>query len=87
MLTHAGGSMWVRARSMRYAIHRSMKEKDRHLIFEEGSFKNLPENIRRQGPWQYLKSGEFEDLRVSEHRCIIVEQSAGIKPVSPRGGS
>ena len=46
--------------SSRYSISRSMNERNRHLIFEEGGFDELPESIRRQTPWQYLKSGEFK---------------------------
>ena len=61
-----------------------MNEKNRHLIFIETHFDKLPENIRRQGPWQHLKSGKFENLRPEYQRAltatgyIIVEQSAGV---------
>jgi hypothetical protein len=69
---------------MRYSISRSMNEKHRHLIFIETRFDALPENIRRQGPWQHLKSGEFEKLRPEYQTAltatgyIIVEQSVGV---------
>ena len=61
-----------------------MNEKHRHLIFIETHFDKLPENIRRQGPWQHLKSGEFVKLRpeyqavLTTTGYIIVEQSAGV---------
>jgi hypothetical protein len=53
-ITHAGNS---------HPMQLSMNEKYRHLIFNETRFDELPENIRRQGPWQHVKSGEFEKLR------------------------
>ena len=46
--------------SSRYSISRSMNERKQHPIFEEGGFDELPESIRRQRPWQYLKSGEYQ---------------------------
>jgi hypothetical protein len=70
--------------SSRYSISRSMNERNRHLIFEEGGFDELPESIRRQASWQHLKSGEFKNLRpdylkaVTERGYIIVEQTAGV---------
>ncbi|MFA5956829.1 hypothetical protein [Hyphomicrobium sp.] len=70
--------------SSRYSISRSVNERDRHLIFEEGGFDELPESIRRQTPWQYLKSGQFKNLRpdylkaLVDRGYIIVEQSAGV---------
>jgi hypothetical protein len=76
--------MRVTADPMRYSISRSMIEKSRHLIFVETCFDELPGNIRRQGPWQHLKTGEFVYLRPEYQRAltkvgyIIVEQSAGV---------
>ena len=70
--------------SSRYSISRSMNERNRHLIFEEGGFDELPESIRRQTPWQHLKSGEFKNLRpdylkaLTDRGYIIVEQTAGV---------
>jgi hypothetical protein len=67
---------------MRYSIRRSMKDKSIHLVFEEAAFDDLPEHVRQKGPWQHLKSGEFENLRadylkaITAHRYVIVEQSA-----------
>jgi hypothetical protein len=69
---------------MRYSIRRSMKDNSVHLIFEEASFDDLPERIRLKGPWQHLKSGEFENLRpdylkaIIAHRYVIVEQSVTV---------
>ncbi len=70
--------------SSRYSISRSMNERNRHLIFEEGSFDQLPESIRHQTPWQHLKSGLFKNLRpdylkaLTDRGYIIVEQSATV---------
>lgn len=67
---------------MRYSIRRSMKDKTIHLVFEEACFDDLPEHVRQQGPWQHMKSGEFENLRpdylkaITAHRYVIVQQSA-----------
>ncbi len=61
-----------------------MKDRTIHLIFEETCFDDLPEHVRRQGPWQHMKSGEFENLRpdylkaITAHRYVIVEQSATV---------
>ena len=69
---------------MRYAIRRSMKDKTIHLVFEEACFDDLPDHVRQKCPWQYLKSGEFENLRadylkaITAHRYVIVEQSAAV---------
>ena len=69
---------------MRYSISRSVNEKNRHLVFVETCFDRLPDSIQRQGPWQHLKSGEFENLQpeyqkaLSERGFIIVEQSAHV---------
>ena len=74
----------VLRKAMRYAIRRSKKEQTLHLVFEEACFDDLPEHVRKKGPWQYLKSGEFENLRadyrqaISGHRYVIVEQSAAV---------
>jgi len=68
----------------RYSISRSTNERNRHLIFEQGGFDELPESIRRQTSWQYLKSGEFKNLRpdylkaLTDRGYIIVEQTAGV---------
>ena len=69
---------------MRYSISRSMNEKHRHLIFIETHFDELPENIRRQGQWQHLESGEFVHLRPEYQTAltatgyVIVEQPVGV---------
>ncbi len=61
-----------------------MHDKSVHLVFEEGSFDDLPEHVRKKGPWQHLKSGEFGNLRadylkaITAHRYVIVEQSASV---------
>ncbi len=69
---------------MRYSIRRSIKDKTIHLVFEEACFDDLPEHVRLQGPWQHMKSGEFENLRpdylkaITAHRYVIVEQSSTV---------
>jgi hypothetical protein len=69
---------------MRYSISRSINEKNRHLVFVEAGFDSLPDSIRLQGPWQHLKTGEFENLRpefqkaLSERGFVIVEESAHV---------
>jgi hypothetical protein len=69
---------------MRYSIRRSMKDKTIHLVFEEACFDDLPEHVRKKGPWQHLKSGEFENLSadylktITAQRYVIVEQSAAV---------
>ena len=71
-------------RAMRYSVSRSVNESNRHLVFVETCFDELPDSIRCQGPWQYLKSGEFQHLQpeyqkaLSERGFIIVEQSAHV---------
>jgi hypothetical protein len=81
---------------MRYSISRSVNENNRHLIFMEAGFDRLPESIRRQCPWQHLKTGDFENLRpeyqcaLSERGFIVVEQSAqvfNVETMSPRARS
>jgi len=80
----SAGSPSVLWKLMRYSISRSINDKNLHLVFEETCFDELPEHVRKQGPWQHLKSGEIEKLRpdyrqaISEHRYIIVEQSAAV---------
>jgi hypothetical protein len=66
---------------MKYSVSRSVNEKDRHLVFAETGFDRLPDSIQRQGPWQHLTTGEFDNLRpeyqkaLSERGFIVVEQS------------
>jgi hypothetical protein len=61
-----------------------MKDKTIHLVFEEGGFDDLPEHVRLKGPWQHMKSGEFENLRadylkeITAHRYVVVEQSSSL---------
>lgn len=82
-IAHDGvaGVLW---KVMRYSVRRSMKDKSVHLVFEEARFDDLPEHIRLKGPWQHLKSGEFENLRadylkeITAHRYVIVEQPASV---------
>jgi hypothetical protein len=68
-------------RAMRYSISRSVNESNRHVVFVETCFDRLPDSIQRQGPWQHLTTGEFENLRpeyqkaLSERGFIVVEQS------------
>jgi hypothetical protein len=75
------GVLW---KVMRYSIRRSTKDRTIHLVFEEAGFDDLPEHVRLKGPWQHLKSGEFENLRpdylkaINAHRYVIVEQSAAV---------
>ena len=61
------GVLW---KAMRYSIRRSMKDKTIHLVFEETCFDDLPEHVRKKGPWQHLKSGEFENLRADYRQAI-----------------
>jgi hypothetical protein len=69
---------------MKYTISRSVNEKNRHLVFVETGFDRLPDSIQRQGPWQHLKSGQFNNLlpqyqaALSERGFVIVEQSAHV---------
>ena len=55
---------------MRYSISRSVNEKNRHLVFVETCFDRLPDSIQRQGPWQHLKSGEFENLQPEYQKAL-----------------
>jgi hypothetical protein len=55
---------------MDYAIRRSIKNKNIHLIFMVAGFDDLPSEVRSKGPWQYLKSGLFERL-LDEHQRTI----------------
>jgi hypothetical protein len=55
---------------MSYAIRRSIKNKNIHLIFMEAGFDELPSDVRNQGPWQHLKSGVFENLLLEYQQVI-----------------
>lgn len=69
---------------MTYAIHRSKNNRNLHLVFIESGFKELPVHIQNQGPWQHLKSGEFENLRsdyktaITKSGYIIVDVQAAV---------
>jgi hypothetical protein len=69
---------------MKYSVRRSIKNQSLHLIFEEGTFDSLPEQVRNQGPWRHIKSGELHNLRedymkaIVAHLYIVVEQSSSV---------
>jgi hypothetical protein len=69
---------------MQYSIRRSMTDKAVHLIFEQACFDDLPEDVRAKGPWQHLKSGEFENLRedylkeITARKYVIVKNAASV---------
>ena len=50
---------------MRYQILRSVRDKKIHVICSEGSFANLPDDIRKLGPWQSLKRGDLDRLKTT----------------------
>ena len=78
-----GGSRLMLYRAMSYAIRRSIKNKNIHLIFMEAGFDSLPGDVRDQGPWQHLKSGVFRNL-LDEYQKAIEKSGYVIvdRPVS-----
>jgi hypothetical protein len=69
---------------MKYSIRRSIRDKTVHLVFEQSCYAELPGFVQDMGPWQHMKSGEFENLRadylkeITAHRYVIVEQSSAV---------
>ena len=70
-------------RWMRYQILRSVRDKKIHVICSDGSFANLPDNIRKLGPCQSLKPGDLDRLKshyrlqLAEQGFVVVHQSIG----------
>ena len=58
---------------MRYQIVRSVRDKKIHVIFCDGSFDTLPDDIRKLGPWQSLSRGDIERLK-THYRLQLAEQ-------------
>jgi hypothetical protein len=47
----------------RYKILRSDSDTDLYLLCPDGKFEQLPDAVRRQGPWQALRQGDVTDLK------------------------
>ena len=69
---------------MSYAIRRSIKNKNIHLVFMEAGFDSLPCDVRDQGPWQHLKSGVFSNLldeyqqAIGKKGYVIVDRAVSV---------
>ena len=69
---------------MSYAIRRSIKNKNLHLVFMQSGFDDLPSEIRDQGPWQHIKSGVFKNLTddyqrmIGKNGYVIVEKAVSV---------
>jgi hypothetical protein len=50
-----------------------VRDKKIHVICTDGSFETLPDDIRKLGPWQSLKSGDFDRLK-THYRLQLAEQ-------------
>jgi hypothetical protein len=58
---------------MRYEAVRSNTDKSLHVIFNDGTFEDLPHRVRQLGPWQGLTGGETEMLK-PHYRLMLAEQ-------------
>jgi hypothetical protein len=62
---------------MRYKAWRSTKDHTIHLIYREGEFDRIPDQIRNLGPWVEAKEGEIEHLKLP-YRMTLAEQGFAV---------
>jgi len=55
---------------MQYQTLRSVSDHHGFVICRDGSFYELPDHIRHQGPWQGMHRGEIERLK-PEYRVAL----------------
>ncbi len=78
---HASHVQPAAQRSRRWS--QSVRDKKIHVIFPDGTFDSLPDDIRKLGPWQSLKRGDLERLKthyrpqLAEQGFVVVHQSMG----------
>ena len=58
---------------MRYCICRSTREKTLHVLYYADRFKLLPDQVRRRGPWERVRSGEIAALQPA-YRAALAER-------------
>ena len=54
----------------RYQTLRSVSDNHVFVVCCDGSFYGLPEDVRKQGPWQGMARGEVTDLK-PEYRLAL----------------
>jgi len=58
--------LWVPAGSDQGGQYKNLRSVSDHHLFvvcRDGEFEQLPEYIRKQGPWQAMRRGEITNLR------------------------
>lgn len=53
-----------------YIALRSVSDNHVHLICTDGEFDGLPDEIRKQGPWQVIRRGEVDRLQLRYRSAI-----------------
>lgn len=48
---------------MDYELSRAVHDKRLHVLNLEDRFDQLPDDVRRRGPWQVIRRGAVADLR------------------------
>ena len=56
-----------------YLALRSVSNNHVHLICRDGEFDSLPDEVRKQGPWQVLMRGEVDRLKLT-YRAALARQ-------------
>jgi hypothetical protein len=56
---------------VRYQTLRSVSDHHVFVVCHDGIFYELPEEVRKQGPWQGMQRGEIEKLK-AEYRLALV---------------
>ena len=54
-----------------YQTFRSLSDINLNLICRDGKFEDLPDHIRRQGPWRAITGGEIGNLKQPEQRSLL----------------
>lgn len=57
----------------RFKVFRATTEPRLHLVHRRGRFDELPDRIRRLGPWQGAHEGDIDRLR-PHYRALLAEQ-------------
>jgi hypothetical protein len=72
---------------MQYQVLRSVSDTHVIVICRDGGFYELPDHVRHRGPWQGMRRGEIEKLKMEYRRdlardgYVVVKTSvAAFKP-------